>query len=203
MSAARRKQLDLDFHHLTAERWEDLETLFGPRGACGGCWCMFWRLKRSVFNEQKGEGNRQALRALVAGGAVPGILAYAGPRPVGWCAVAPRPDYPALERSRVLKPIDDLAVWSVSCLFVARDFRNQGVSVQLLGAAVDHVRGQGGTVVEGYPVEPRTDQVPAAFAWTGLASAFLQAGFVEAARGSETRPIMRYNIKPGRDRKRR
>jgi GNAT superfamily N-acetyltransferase len=198
MTAARRGKLKLEFYPLTPERWGDFELLFGERGACGGCWCMYWRLKRSVFNVQKGQGNKEAMRALVAAGEVPGILAYAGGAPVGWCAVAPRECYPALQRSRVLRPSDDTPVWSVSCLFVAKDYRNRGVSVRLLEAAVAHVRKQGGTVVEGYPVEPKTVPMPAAFAWTGLASAFLKAGFVECARGSATRPIMRRALKRGR-----
>jgi GNAT superfamily N-acetyltransferase len=184
----------LDFHPLTPERWADFETLFGPRGACAGCWCMVWRLRRSIFDSQKGDGNRRAMRALVAAGEVPGILAYADGVPAGWCAVAPRERYSALERSRILKPVDDQPVWSVSCFFIAKPYRNQGVSVQLLKAVVAWVREQGGTVVEGYPVEPRKDTVPAVFAWTGLTSAFRQAGFVECARRSETRPIMRLAI---------
>jgi len=196
------RKLKLAFHPLTLDRWADFETLFGPRGACAGCWCMFWRLKRSAFNSQKGEGNRNAMRALVAAGEVPGILAYADGAPVGWCAVAPREHYSALERSRILKPLDDQPVWSVSCFFIARPYRNRGVSVQLLKAAVAWVKERGGTLVEGYPVEPRKGPMPAAFAWTGLASAFRKAGFTECARRSETRPIMRLALGPKRSRSR-
>jgi GNAT superfamily N-acetyltransferase len=194
MGAKRTSSPALEFHPLTPERWQDFATLFGDRGACGGCWCMFWRLKRSEFVRQKGDGNRDAMHALVEGGEAPGILAYEAGVPVGWCAVAPRERYPALGRSRVLKPLDDTPVWSVSCLFVAKGHRHRGVSVALLRAAVEHVRRQGGRCVEGYPVEPKTESMPAAFAWTGLVSAFRRAGFVECARGSPTRPIMRFDL---------
>jgi len=186
--------LDLTFHPLTPERWDDLEELFGERGACGGCWCMWWRLKRSEFNLQKGEGNRKALMALVDSGEVPGLLGYIDGQPVAWCSVAPREAYPVLGRSRVLKPVDDKPVWSLVCFFIARPFRGKGVSVRLIEAALDHVRRLGGQVVEGYPVEPRKDRMPDAFAWTGFASAFRKAGFVEVLRRSETRPIMRYTL---------
>lgn len=142
------------------------------------------------------------MKAIVESSAIPGILAYAEGEPVGWCALAPREVYPALERSRVLKRVDDVPVWSISCLYVAKDYRHKGVSVQLLRAAVDYVRKQGGKLVEGYPIEPKTDQpMPAAFAWTGLASAFSQAGFVECARRSETRPIMRCDLTKERSRR--
>ena len=159
---------------------------------------MWWRLKRSDFERQKGEANKQSMKSLVASGEVPGILAYAQGEPVGWCAIAPRESYPVLERSRVLKRIDDKPVWSVTCLFIKREQRNKGVSVQLLRAAIEYVKKRGGTVVEGYPVEPKTDRMPDAFAWTGLVSAFKQTGFVECARGSQTRPIMRFEIKKQR-----
>lgn len=182
------------FHALTPDRWDDLERLFGERGACGGCWCMFWRRPRRVFEGQKGAGNRRAFRRLVACGPPPGILAYVGGDPAGWCALAPREVYATLARSRVLAPVDDLPVWSVTCFFVARPHRRGGLSVSLLRAAVDHARRQGARIVEGYPVEPRKGAMPDAFAWTGLASAFRAAGFRETIRRSATRPIMRRRL---------
>lgn len=186
----------LHIHPLTPDRWADLERLFGERGACGGCWCMWWRLPRSTFQAQKGEGNRRALRSLVRKGDAPGLLAYERDAPVAWCAVQPREAYPLIERSRTLRPVDDAPdVWSVTCFFVARPYRGRGVSVRLLEAAVDWVRGRGGLLVEGYPVEPRTGRMPDAFAWTGLVKTFRRAGFVECARRSPTRPIMRRAVR--------
>jgi GNAT superfamily N-acetyltransferase len=155
---------------------------------------MWWRLPRAEYDRRKGEGNRRALRKVVGAGGIPGILAYAGGEPVGWCSVAPREDFPVLDRSRTLKRVDERPVWSVVCLFVARPFRRRGVSVGLLQAAADHVRRQGGELVEGYPVEPRSGALPDAFAWTGLAQAFREAGFEEVARRSPSRPIMRRTV---------
>ena len=186
----------LEFHPLTPDRWRDLETLFGSVGGCGGCWCMVWRLTTSEWKRGKGAANKAALHRIVASGAAPGVLAYADGVPVGWCAVAPREEYSYLARARVLKPIDDTPVWSVSCLFVARPFRRSGVSVQLLRAAVAFAGRHGATVVEGYPVEAKSASMPDVFAWTGVASAFLAAGFHEAARQSPTRPIMRCGTAP-------
>lgn len=186
----------LEFHQVTPDRWEDLEVLFGPRGACAGCWCMWWRLPRSQFNKQVGEQNRRALQQIVESGEVPGILAYSGGEPAGWCCVAPREAFPALERSRILKRVDDKPIWSVVCFFVAKRHRRQGITVRLLQAAVEFARENGASIVEGYPSEAEKD-VPAAFVYTGLASAFRQAGFKEVLRRSPKRPIMRYTIQEG------
>jgi GNAT superfamily N-acetyltransferase len=181
----------LTFHALTPARWPDLESLFGERGACGGCWCMTWRLQRAEFNKGKGAPNKRAFQDLVAKDVQPGVLAYTGEEPIGWCAVAPRQDYISLGRSRVLAPPDDQPVWSISCLFVARPYRRRGLSVRLLEAAANFARARGAQIVEGYPVEPYSTDMPAAFAWTGLVAAFRQAGFTEVLRRSSARPIMR------------
>lgn len=185
---------DVKFYPLNPERWDDLEELFGERGACGGCWCMWWKLTTSEFEKQKGENNKKAFEKIVKSGKIPGIIAYLNEHPVAWCAVGPRESYPRLQRSRILKPIDDEPVWSIVCLFVAKPYRNKGISVKLLKAAIDHVSKQKGKIVEGYPVEPKKESIPDAFAYTGLASAFRKAGFIEVIRRSETRPIMRYII---------
>jgi len=176
---------------LTTARWDAFEKLFGKKGACGGCWCMLWRSSPADFKSRKGEGNRAAMHQLVKTGNIPGLLAFHDGEPVGWCALAPRSDYPALTRSRVMKPVDDQPCWSVSCLFVRRDHRKRGVATGLLNNAVKHARSQGAQILEGYPTEPGEKNIPAAFAWTGIPSAFEKAGFTEVARRSPTRPIMR------------
>lgn len=190
------KLRSLAFQPATPARWADLEELFGERGACGGCWCMFWRLRRKEFDAGKGQGNKRALKRIVTAGSEPGIIAYLGKESVGWCAVAPRSDYIALERSRILKPIDDHPVWSVSCLFIKRSYRRQGVSSQLLRAAVAFAATHGAQIVEGYPVEPSMEKMPDPFLWHGIPSAFKAAGFKEVVRRSRSRPIMRFEI-PG------
>ena len=156
---------------------------------------MFWRVPRKEFDSGKGPGNKRALKKIVSAGRKPGIIAYLGMEPIGWCAVARREDYIALERSRILKPVDDKAVWSISCLFIKRPYRRQGVSVQLLRAAVDFAARRGAKVVEGYPVEPSMEKMPDPFLWHGVPSAFKTAGFKEVLRRSKSRPIMRFEIK--------
>jgi len=184
----------LNFHTLTSDRWADLEKLFGKHGACGGCWCMWWRLTRTQFNKQKGEANKKALKQIVADGQVPGILAYDKGEPIAWCSVAPRETYGSLERSRTLKRVDDKPVWSVVCFFTAKPYRNKGLTVKLLRASIDYVKTKGGKILEGYPVDPQKDRLPDPFAYTGLPHSFLKAGFTEVLRRSKTRPIMRYVI---------
>jgi GNAT superfamily N-acetyltransferase len=183
----------LTFRPLTPDLWPDFERLFGPRGACAGCWCTFWKLRGKAYEETTGEPARQMQKSIVESGTVPGLLAFHGDEPVGWIAVEPRSAYPKLAHSRVLKPVDKADPWSVTCFFVAKQARRQGLTVALLEAAVDYVRGQGGKIVEGYPVDAERE-LPDVFVYHGTAVAFHKAGFVEVARRSETRPIMRFTI---------
>lgn len=172
---------------------------------------MFMRLPRATFEQQKGLKNKKAMQKLVKANDVPGLLAYARGEPVGWCSISQREKFSALERSRILQPIDDQPVWSVTCFFIAKGFRRQGVTVELLKAAIAYVKKRGGKILEGYPVEPASagsastgsatadagakKMQPDTFMWTGLASAFRKAGFKEILRRSATRPIMRYYVK--------
>ena len=193
MPHGRESLASLEFHPVTTDRWEDLVALFGERGACAGCWCMWWRLKRSEWEAGRGEGNKNTLKRIVNSGEIPGILAYVEGQPIAWCSVAPREAFPALERSRTLKRIDDQPVWSIVCFFVDKSFRGRGVTVKFLRAAADYVRERGGRIVEGYPSRPEK-RVADAWAYTELESAFLQAGFEEVARPSSARSIMRHYL---------
>jgi GNAT superfamily N-acetyltransferase len=183
---------------VTPSRWNDLVRLFGERGACGGCWCMTPRLSNSEYERQKGDGNRRALRRLVNSGRPPGLLAYLGSEPVAWISIEPREAFARLARSRVAAPVDDRPVWSIVCIFVAKSHRRRGVSVRLIREAVSYARSRGATCVEAYPVNPKKPDMADVFAWHGLASAYLEAGFREVARRSETRSVMRRNLRPGR-----
>ena len=94
----------------------------------------------------------------------------------------------------MLKPLDQQPVWSISCFLVDKRFRKQGLSLKLLEAACDFARDRGATILEGYPVDSSKKSYPAVYAWTGFIGAFRDAGFEEAARRSETRPIMRKRL---------
>lgn len=156
---------------------------------------MWWRLPAKEFEANKGAPNRRAMRKLVRSGTVPGLIAYVDDEPAGWVSVGPREEFPRLERSRILKPVDDEPVWSIVCLFIAKARRKSGLSVRLLQAAARFARKHGANIVEGYSVEPAEGRTADVFAYPGPASAYRRAGFVEVARRSKTRPIMRKRLR--------
>ena len=183
---------DLECHPLTPERWGDFETLFGPKGAYGGCWCMWPRLRSKDFRGKSGAQNKQAMRDAVDSGEEPGLLAYGGGEPIGWVALAPRERYALLEHSRTLKRVDDRPVWSIVCFVIDKRARGRGMMAKLLSAAVDYAARHGATIVEAYPVEP-AGKLTGYSGFTGIASTFRRAGFVEV-RASQQQPVMRYYV---------
>jgi GNAT superfamily N-acetyltransferase len=179
---------------LTPDRWGGLERLFGPeRGAVAGCWCTWFMLTRPAW-ERHGRAGRKALfRALVDRGPPPGVLAYDGPDPVGWCAVACRAAYPVVERSRVTRPLDGRPAFAVTCFYLAPRRRRQGLMRPLIAAAVELARAQGAALVEAYPLDPPAGERPSG-AFKGIAAPFRELGFVEVARRSPARPILRREL---------
>lgn len=184
--------MNLSFHPLTEDRWKDFEKLFGEKGACAGCWCMYWLMSKKEYDEKRSDGRtKKEMRNIVKKNIQPGIIAYDSNKAVGWIAVRPRESYSRLAKSKILQPVDDKPVWSIVCFFVHKDYRKKGISVELINSACDFAASKGGTIVEAYPTDTKNKTSAPVFIYTGTSSAFKKAGFSEVVRRSETRPIMR------------
>jgi len=183
---------------LSPEGWAGVERLFGEKGACGGCWCMWWRVERGgrLWEETKGDRARHRLQELVTSGKAQGILAYAGDTPVGWCAFGPRSDFPRLETVKAYHRDDAANVWSIPCFYIDRRWRGRGLARGLLQAALAAMRARGATLVEAYPVTATKEgaRLAAAFSWTGPLNIFRDVGFEEVQRSSPTKPLVRLRL---------
>lgn len=183
----------LTFEPLSKDNWPKFVQLFGERGACGNCWCMYYRLKRQDYQEGKhNDGNKNAIKALVWDQQPTGILGFYDGQPIAWCAFAPREDYLKLENSRVHKRIDDQPVWSITCFFIDKNFRKLGVSVELLKGVIIYAAKEGIKIIEAYPTIPTKDKLPDSFAWIGFYKSFERAGFKIVDQTSQNRPMVRY-----------
>jgi GNAT superfamily N-acetyltransferase len=183
----------LTFEPLTRNNWDKFVQLFGEKGACGNCWCMYYRRKKADFIEGKtDEGNKTAMKELVWSDQPTGLLAFYEEQPIAWCAFAPREDFLKLENSRVHKRIDTNAAWSIPCTFIDKKFRRQGVSVALLKGVIAYAKQNGIKIIEAYPTIPTQEKLPDSFAWIGLLKSFERAGFVVVDRTSKSRPMVRY-----------
>jgi GNAT superfamily N-acetyltransferase len=181
-----------EIHPLTPERWGDFETLFGPNGACAGCWCAWFLMTNREFKEAGKEGHKEMLRTLVHSGVEPGLIAYADGVPAGWVALAPREKYVRLATSVLLAPVDDQPVWVIPCFFIHRNYRHMGVMRRLLEGAIDYARARGVGILEAFPLEV-TDKINAMSLFTGKAAVFYHLGFEQVAQ-RESRAILRKKL---------
>ena len=175
---------------LTLDLWPALEALFGDNGACNGCWCMYWRIG-SAYRERPRNENKAAFREVVRRGPPPGLLAFDGDVPVGWCQLTPRDALPSLDRAWRLKRVDRLPVWSLSCFYVRKGYRRRGVTSALIAGALRAAKRGKAPALEAYPVDG--DLTPSA-SFTGYASTFARAGFTIVARRVPSRPIVRHDL---------
>ena len=183
--------MKLTIRALTPDLWPALEDLFGENGACNGCWCMYWRIGSAYRQRPRGK-NQAAFREVVTHGPPPGLLAFDGDVAVGWCQLTPRDALPWLDRVWRLQRVDDVPVWSLSCLYVRKGYRKQGVTSALIAAALKAARRAKAPALEAYPFD--ADESPSA-SGTGYASTFARAGFKTVARRTPPRPIMRHDLK--------
>lgn len=182
--------MKLTFRPLTPDLWPALEDLFGKTGAVNGCWCMYWRIG-SAYHKRPREENRAAFLEVLTRGPPPGLLAFDGDVAVGWCQLTPRDAVPWLDRTWRLKRVDDVPVWSLTCLYVRKGYRKQGVTSALIEAALKAAKSAGAPVLEAYPFDADVSPSPSG---TGYASAFARAGFRAVARRAPPRPIMRHDL---------
>jgi GNAT superfamily N-acetyltransferase len=196
--------MSVEIQVASAERWDDVVAVMGEKGAYGGCWCMFWRQDNQEIHSQTADDNRAALQRLVASGRPIGLLLYRDDRPVGWCQVAPRPDFWRLFHTRGLdmESPDDASVWSIICVYVMRGARGKGAAGQLVQAAVEYAAQQGASVIEAYPVaDPSTGRKTQLS--SGTVGMFSSAGFTTVSPPAGRRVLMRRMppkvSKPGAD----
>jgi GNAT superfamily N-acetyltransferase len=192
--------MSIEVEPATADRWDDLVTVFGRRGEDPSwCWCrVFLQSGRAPsLASEPALDNRNAMRQEITHAAVPpGLIAYLGNRPVGWTRVGPRSDFPRVSGNRALAKVltEDASVWWVTCFAVDSGHRRSGVGSALLKAAVEFARDHGATAVEGHPVDVaglRAARVGGSAIFTGTLAMFAAAGFAEVARTYPTRPVMR------------
>ena len=190
MEAYNSARMKFTVRPLTSELLPALEDLFNTQGPVSRCWCMYWRIGDG-YRKQLPKANKAAFFDLVKNGPPPGLLAFDGDLAVGWCQLTPRAALPWLDRAWRLKRVDDVPVWSLSCFYIRKGYRKQGVTSALIAAALEAAKRAGAPALEAYPLD--ANLTPSA-SNTGYVSTFKRAGFKIIARHVPPRPMMRYDF---------
>jgi GNAT superfamily N-acetyltransferase len=176
-------------------RWDDFASFMVPRKpGGGGCVCMAYRNSSLDM-----PGRIATMRSLCESEPGPGVLVYVDGEVAGWCSVAPKSTYRALVNSRTIPHVDDEQAWSVVCFVVRPGFRRRGLMHDLLDGAVEHARGYGATVLEGYPAEPEGERIDQISAYVGTTHLFEEHGFkrvvlTKGRRGGKPRWLVRREL---------
>ena len=183
---------------IDAARLDDFEALQGSAPESTGCWCMWFISRVADYHARGAGGNRAEFVALLGSEPTPmGLLAYAGDRAVGWCAVGPRRRFVRALKVPTMKgrdPHEDDDVWFVPCFLVEPDARRSGVATRLLQVAVDLARQHGAKAVEGFPLSGDRPRSKSADLMTGTETLFSACGFRPVRRPSDNRVVMRLDI---------
>jgi GNAT superfamily N-acetyltransferase len=164
------------------------EAFFSTPGAPKWCWCMAWRRTSAEVKVANGANSRRQMLARIHDGVPVGLLAYEGKEAVGWVSVAPRDTF----RLKGAPAEPGEVVWAISCFFVPRSRRREGVSRKLIEGAVAHARENGATVVEAYPVDPDSPS----YRFMGFVPVFAAAGFADLGKPGKRRHVMRLPLPP-------
>lgn len=178
----------------TSRTWDDVQAALTGGGDGKACQCAWAVMRGPQFLATTPDERREFLRGQVASDTPPGLVAYVDGDPAGWVRVGPRTAHPRIRHSRVAapsaEPMDDPAVWAVSCFSVRTEHRRQGVSAALLDAAVVYARANGARIIEGYPVDSSVKKPTANSLFVGSLSTFLNAGFGIVAEPTPTRRLV-------------
>lgn len=185
--------MPIEIHPATG-RFDDFATVVGPKTGTKGCWCMAYR--RSALGSEE---RIAYMRNECGSEPGPGVLAYVDGEPAGWCSVAPRSTYGRLMKSRTIPFVDDRDPWSVVCFVIRAGHRRRGLMHDLLEGALEHVRRNGGEVVEGYPADAGKGRIDVISGYVGTTRLFEAHGFEKAVKttgvsGGKPRWVMRREL---------
>lgn len=187
----------LTVHPLTPARFEDFADVVNPNRRDTHCWCLSHRVSPADIDELGGGSRERAMRALTHRRYRPGVVAYDEGVPVGWCSIGPRSEIPRLVASKLIRPIDDVDVWSIICVVVRSGHRRRGVTTRMLEGAVAYAASRGAPAVEAYPVDAEGGRIDLTMAFVGTRAMFEKVGFevvgsTDAVASGRPRLVMRW-----------
>lgn len=169
---------DFEVLPLTMATWPDFAAVIeGGHGAWGGCWCLGFH-EAPAHKPHTVEEARQAKEDRVRDGTTHAALVYDGPRVVGWCQFGSPEELPRIKlRREYLAAKPSRPDWRITCFFVDRDYRHQGVAAAALSGALGEISRLGGGLVESYPEDTEGRSVSSSFLYNASLALFEHQGF--------------------------
>ncbi len=161
--------------------WIDLENFFESKGAPHSCWCMVWRNMKEGGDRSNKTDKKDALKEYVAQDLPIGLLCYDGSEPIAWCSIAPRESYRELSGDNTIK-----GVWSLVCFYIKKEYRQKGITEELIAQAIEYAKNNGAKYLEAYPVDPDSPS----YRFMGFKPTFDKLGFDFKHKAGQRRYVM-------------
>lgn len=180
---------------LTEATWPAFAALTEAHGGIfGGCWCLGFHAERNTVGGY--EARREAKRARVRAGEAHAALVMAGETCLGWAQYGSVAELPMIKNRAAYEATGGgRPDWRVTCFFVDKGHRREGIAAVALEGALRQIAEAGGGVVEGYPEAIEGQKTAAAFLFGGTVGLFQRAGFVPDRKIGLHRWVMRKEVR--------
>lgn len=186
--------MNLSIKALNMETWQDFERLVEKHnGVWGGCWCTAFHPK-SPEQKRSAEATKAYKKKLVEEDCAHAALVFAGDVCVAWCQFGPPQELPNIYHKKEVEAKMATPDWRITCIFVDKNYRKNGLSFLALKGALELIKELGGGVVESYPQDPKGKKISNSFLYNGTREIFERAGFTYEGEKGKNHCIMRKTI---------
>jgi GNAT superfamily N-acetyltransferase len=169
---------------LAIDTWPAFSDLlaFHNGAGFGGCWCTWFHTLTQDQPKSTHESNRDLKCSLVEAGRAHAALVFNGEEAVAWAQYGPPEELPNIHHRKEYEAgLVSAPDYRITCIFVDRRYRRQGVAELALRGALDLIAKAGGGVVEGYPhdmsKQPEGKKMSSSFLYNGTRNMYEEAGF--------------------------
>jgi GNAT superfamily N-acetyltransferase len=165
---------------LDATTWDAYAELIEHNGGVfGGCWCVGFHPKAWQIDPDEPGDHRPAKEKLVRTGRTHAAVVFDDDgHALGWAQYGSPEELPQIKHRRAYDQEPPAAPdWRITCIFVGKGHRQQGVARAALGGALDLIGHAGGGRVEAISEVTAGRDAPGRFLFSGTVELFEQHGF--------------------------
>ncbi|MCI4373575.1 MAG: GNAT family N-acetyltransferase [Thermoplasmata archaeon] len=184
---------------LSPDTWPAFARLVEKHhGIFGGCWCIAFHLTGD--EAKRGAAAYRAMKeARVRDGTAHAALVFDGPNAVGWCQFGPTGELPNIRSRKAYEEgLNKLPDWRITCFFIDRERRGQGIASLALRGAIRSIAQLGGGTVEAYPEDYTGERTSSSFLCSGTLGMFEKTRFRKTRKIAMRRWVVVKRIRPAR-----
>lgn len=147
-------------------------------GVWGGCWCTWFHLHPDP-PERRELGNRGFKEMLVEQGRTHAAVVFDGGEAIAWAQYGSVAELPNIHhRKQWEQEVGQRPDFRITCLFVDKRYRRQGLAAVAVTGALALIAAAGGGLVESYPHDlPPEKKTSSSFLYNATCTMYADLGF--------------------------